>query len=446
MSKRPSRCLGLVVAALLLAARPGLAEPQRLTLQDCERLALQRNLGLVAAQKGIRAAEEGVNASRAYALPTIEAQGAYMRLGPEVSLEVPTPGGPQKVVVSRGESKTATLSLSQILFSSGRVESGIEAAKKSLAGMRAAFDDSVDQVLFSTRESFYNALRAKALEAAAEESVRQASEHVRVARARFQAATVPQVEVMRAEVELADAQYRLSQAKQGRELALITLRNVMNAPPDQEMELVEEGPPKPATCSLEECLTWAQAHRKDLMALRQQIEAVRAGAKAAGAGALPAVMLTGKETWQQKTAFSSDRSWSVVVGLSVPIFDGLLARSQAHQLDRQAEQLLAQAEQLAQGIDAQVRSAHLSMRTAEEQLAAANEARKQAKEVMRIAQLRYEAGVAASYEVIDAETALAGAEANYANALYDLHIAQARLARAAAAYSARELERPNPEE
>jgi len=369
-----------------------------------------------------------------------------VRLGPEVTFEVPTPVGPQQVTVVRGESKTATVSLSQILFSSGRVEEGIRAARRGLEGARASFDNAVDEVLLDTRKAFYNTLRAEALVRAAQQRLRQASEHLRVARARFEAQAVPQVEVLRAEVELADAQYQLSQAERGRELALLALRTVMNAPAEQEIELVDEAQPEPVACSVEQCIAWARGHRKDLVALRYQIEGVRSAAKAAGAGALPSLILNAQNQWQQATAFTSERSWNVLVGFSVPVFDGYLARSQARGLERQAEQLLAQAQQVEQGIDTQARAAYLSMRAAERQLAAAEQARAQANEVMRISQLRYEAGVAPAYEVIDAETALTAAEANRANALYDLKTAQAELARAIGAYSLREVQQSESEE
>jgi len=245
---------------------------------------------------------------------------------------------------------------------------------------------------------------------------------------------------------VADAQYQVSQAKQAEELARLALLNVMSAPPEQEIELADEGRPLAIECTLDTCLAWAKEHRKDLVAARYGVEGLRAGAKAAAAGALPSIVLTGREQWQQATAFSGDRSWNVALGLSVPLFDGFLARSQGRQLNRQAEQLMAQAQQLEQGIDLQVRSAYLAMRTAETELAAAEQARGQANEVMRISQLRYEAGVAPAYEVIDAETALAAAEANYTNGLYDLKIAQAKLARAVGAYSPADLQQAALEE
>ena len=64
----------------------------------------------------------------------------------------------------------------------------------------------------------------------------------------------------------------------------------------------------------------------------------------------------------------------------------------------------------------------------------------EARERQRMAQLRYCEGLATGIEVIDADTALAAAQASLVNAQYDLALAIARLRSATGIVDAEEVE------
>ena len=93
---------------------------------------------------------------------------------------------------------------------------------------------------------------------------------------------------------------------------------------------------------------------------------------------------------------------------------------QAHLLQQQTTELVA--------LD--VWQAALSLDEAKAKLASTSKTVEQAEEGLRLARIRYEAGVGTPVEVTDARTALAAAETNHVNAVYSYRVAEARLARA----------------
>ena len=93
-------------------------------------------------------------------------------------------------------------------------------------------------------------------------------------------------------------------------------------------------------------------------------------------------------------------------------------------------------EQIALGVTQQ----YLSIEEAKKKIETAGQGVVEARERRRMAELRYREGLAAGIEVIDADTALAAAEATLVNAQYDLALAIARLRSALGILDAEEVE------
>jgi outer membrane protein TolC len=93
-------------------------------------------------------------------------------------------------------------------------------------------------------------------------------------------------------------------------------------------------------------------------------------------------------------------------------------------------QAMDQTRELNDQIALEIKNAFLVLQEAESQIAVSQKVIEQAEENFRIAEARYKERVARSTEVLDAQTLLTKAKAEYANALADYNIAHARLQRA----------------
>lgn len=146
----------------------------------------------------------------------------------------------------------------------------------------------------------------------------------------------------------------------------------------------------------------------------------------------PDASLTGQYLFTPDAAgFSSNqRSWNIAAQLTIPIYQGRIVSAQVEEARAEVEAAQSTLQQVRQSVALDVRSALLDLQEAarRRQTAAANVG--QAREALRIAQVRFQAGVSTSVEVTDAQFAYIQAQTNQVNAEFDYLSAEARLRRA----------------
>jgi outer membrane protein TolC len=113
--------------------------------------------------------------------------------------------------------------------------------------------------------------------------------------------------------------------------------------------------------------------------------------------------------------------------LSLPFFDSGATRAQVRQAQSEVATADYNEQDISQQIALELRQADLDLQNAQERRQSTEKDVEQAKEALRLAQVRYQAGVSPAVEVIDAETAFAQSRSNQVNARYDYQLSQARL-------------------
>jgi len=132
-------------------------------------------------------------------------------------------------------------------------------------------------------------------------------------------------------------------------------------------------------------------------------------------------------------AFTLPRTTAATISLSIPLFDGGLARARVEQA--QASRAVAEADfaASAEQVELQVRSAYLNLTQAQARARVADAAMVQAQEAYRLAQLRYSIGVSQAsvvspqLELALATAALTNAANQRTNASIDILLAKAQL-------------------
>jgi outer membrane protein TolC len=195
--------------------------------------------------------------------------------------------------------------------------------------------------------------------------------------------------------------------------------------------------PEPLPLAEAEALREALSRRPEVLeaqaALRQNTELIRFERRAR----LPQFSLTGSYTLTPDSSglAAEDHMWQVGAGMTLNVFDAGLIRSRVHQAQAARDTAAGALEQARQTVANDVRRALAVLRQAQlnRETTAANV--QQAQEALRIAQVRYRAGVSTNVEVTDAQVALTQAQTNQVNAEYDYLDAEAGLAGALGRYS-----------
>lgn len=387
-----------------------------LSLEESIVLALKNNPSLNTAQRRKLAAQQKVPQAVAQFGPNVTATASHTLQGPIVSF----PSGPGSTITVFPESRNdAIVSLNQTLYAGA----SIPASKRSASlGVQAA-DFNLEEVrqgiITRTKTAYYQVLRALRLKEVADETVGSAEEHLRIARASFDAGTVARFDVLRSEVELADSRQSQLAADNGVELANAAFNNVLGRDMGTPVSLqpVEVGEMK--VPDSDASLQTALRERPEILATERAVWIAKENVKLQQAGREPAVNLSASYHRQTTTGFSSDYQWSAALALSVPVFDRGLAKARVREAREQVAEDASLLEEIKQNIALEVRRSVLNVREAKQRIETAAKAVEAAEESMRIADLRYQEGVGTQLEVTDARLALNRARTNHTHALYD---------------------------
>lgn len=402
-----------------LTSAPALADDVELTLEESIELALNNNQSIKIAAAEYSAAQWALK----------EAQGAKS-FSISLSHSDDWFGGDLPVTKNKKEFSNA-VSAKLPIYTGGKLESTIEQAKIGKEVKRLGVDDTMQQIKLDVTKGYFNILQTRNLVQVSEESVNQLEEHLKNVRAQYAVGTVAKSDVLRSEVELADAQQELIKAQNNQELAMSNFNNIVGMPLDTQVKIREEMRYDEYDLTLDNSILYALAHRPDGVAAQKSVEMAEQAVDIAKAGQRPTVSLAAANTWED-TSFPGDdtSTWNVGLTTNWNVFDGNVTRSQIKQAEANLIKSKEQARQTQDGIQLEVRQAYLNMKEAEKRIQTSKVTVEKAQEDFKIAQVRYSAGVGTNIDVIDAQVALTKAQTNYIQSLYDYNTSKAALDKA----------------
>ncbi len=422
----------IVAIAPAAVAQPG---PTTLTFAQAVTLALQQNQQLRVAAFDVAIARAQVAEARAATHGSVNAQVTYTRTKDQppttftfgmFSVTLPPPSS---------DLYDARLILQYPLYTGGRLEAQIALAEANLKGAEATFARLGQQIVFNVRQAYAQTLLAQAGIDVAERAVAQATENLRVARARVASGVAPRFDEIQANVAVAIARQGQVRARNVLAQATQALAQVLNLPLDTPLVLADSLTTEPVRTSLERLIATASKMRPELAEVQARQAAAQAGIALAESGGKPNLALSGFGSYGNTGGLlgggsSGASNWGITLAVTMNLYDGGITRERIQETQLRLDQLKAQEVQQRQAIELEVRQALLNLQSAAEELAGADALIVQAAEALRIANVRFQAGVGTSLEVVSAQTAASQAEVSKAQALFNYTGARAALERA----------------
>ncbi len=430
---------------------PSLAAEDRrpLSLDEAVAAGLQASPGLHASQMRVDASAAKTREIAAGRLPSLKFGGGYMRLSEVPPFQVVLPISPNPIVVSQNyfNNYTLRLGLQQPLFTGFRLEAGTESARflEKSAGLDLEKDHA--EFIFAVKRAYWGLARAGEIETSVAENVNQVREHLKDVRAFFDQGLLTKNEVLRAELQLSNAEMMAIDARNAVEVARTSLNSLIGWPLTTELELTTSAESLAAALPADEkaageaamaqsLIQTALSDRPELKSADFRIKASEAGVKAAKAGWYPQLYLSGNYYYLRpnprlmpaRDAFYS--TWDIGISLSFDIWNWGQTRSQASQAEAQLSQARDARKLLSDQAVLEVTQSRLALGQARQKTGVAAQAVGQADENLRITRERFKQGVALNTDVLDAEVALLQAKINRTQAAIDLVLAQARLQKA----------------
>jgi OMF family outer membrane factor len=276
-----------------------------------------------------------------------------------------------------------------------------------------------------------------------QESVRASLVSLRDARARFQAGVATKLEVYEAETQLARDQQLLTNAVANQGIARRNLASLLDLP--QTVTPTAKDPSRVVGVwlpSLQESIIAAYAFREELDQALLDISIANSRGNAALAEVQPFLRIfntfstgraKGYDGARTGLAEASDYSWSVEnsVGMRFDwtVFDGGAARARYRGLKQKAEENRFLFARTRDQVRFEVEQSFYNLERNNRNIATTSREVISSREALRLARLRFQAGVTTQREVVDNQRDLTQAEVRYSDAIVNYNKSLAELRR-----------------
>jgi outer membrane protein len=408
-----------------------------LSLADALNLALRQSPAILRAQKELQASQGIVIQTRAIALPTVAVGGSYASVQ---RTDIDVFEAPGSFTFGTPQNWSSQVKLLQSLYEGGRMLSAFRAADLTKQRSLLTYQTAVADTVLNVQLAYYDVLLAAQQIIVQEASVELLTSELSDTTRRFEAGTVPRFNVLRAEVELANARPKLINARNSFRISKNNLANLLglNVPPGtfEDIPLNLSGKLEAEAFDLElpRAVSLALDKRTEIGAMRKAEALRKEDVVSARAGYKP--VLQGYVGYDIHNSMLSsdltmtDHGWIAGVQLSWNLFDGLLTQGRVKEAIANYEKAGVDLDDKTRGIELEVRTAYSNFIEAREVLESQKKVVEEAEEALRLARARSEAGTGTQLDVLSAQTALTEARTTQIQALHDYEAARAKLQRA----------------
>lgn len=423
-NKLTKRFLLLSAALTMALSQSAFAgETVAMNLDDAMLRAFRTNPTVSIAQYELDSARASYNAARQSRGISITASHQTKRYGNDDAVEV---NGNWTKGIGNKHSNGLTASLP--IFTGGKLSGQIQKAKANFKYNEIGVQRTYNEMRSTVTSGYFDMLQADNMQKLSAESVTRLEDHLKNVQAQYDVGVVAKADVLRSQVELADAKQDLIKAENQYQLAEASLNRIVGLPMDTNLKLDNILVYTAYDRTMEDCLAYAAEHRPELEQAKQNVEAYKGALKVARSGHMPQVAASASQSWSD-TNWPGDENgnWGVGVSVEMNVFDTGVTLSKIHGAEADLKNAEETYRDTVDSVNLDVRNNYLSLREAEKRIGNTKLAVEQADEDYRIAQLRYMSGVGTNTDVLDAQVALTKAKTNYTQALYDYNTSKTAL-------------------
>ena len=317
---------------------------------------------------------------------------------------------------------TSGLGLNYDIYDGGLRGASIRAAEKQLRSAELDLERIVEQIRFEGARDYYALQNSDAQVEIQKAAVEDASQTLKDAQLLERAGLGTRFDVLRAEVELAQANQRLTTAIANQNISRRQLAETLSVSHSTDLataDAIEEA----GTWNLELAETIVQAfkNRAELEQLLLQREINQEQRQIALSSVRP--RLTANANYSVDDDFEDDFDisdrYSLGLNLQWRLFDGGAARAAGEQADIDAEISETNFADQRNQIRFAVEQAYFQLESNQNNIGTATKEVELAQESLRLARLRFQAGVGTQTDVIEAQTQLTTARGNLLSSIID---------------------------
>lgn len=433
---------------------------QLLTLEQCREMALEHNYRVAIAEEQVKAAGLLRESAKTQFLPSISANGMYMRTNRKFSLLEndlllpvipytaidptsgtfnanldpastfvinPVTGMPvtdangnpifrnytwipkDKAELGHRDIYTAGISLTQPIFTGGKIKETYNIARYGENLAKAGRDTERTDALFKTEEAYWRVV-------AITERVKLVNTYIELLENLmadldnyYAEGMIIKNDLLKVKVKMNEAQLNLAKASNGLSLAKMALCQHVGLPLAQDIVLADSLSARLDSVEEQNLADTALARRSEIEALRQSINIARSGVNLMKSRYMPSVGLSAGYTFMNPNPYNGlseefGGDWNVGVAINIPIFHwndrGHTLRAALSE-QRVAELKMEEAKAL---ITLQVQQAVHALNESVKRIELAEQNLRQAEENRKVATDSFSAGLQKAADVLEAQT------------------------------------------
>jgi len=396
-----------------------------MTLDEAIEAALRHSPQIAQAEGAIRNAESGTRTAWGSYLPNL----SFSTGGSRRSSEIFNPTTNTMVKSDASVGYNAGLSSSIDLFTGGRRGAEMNRARADEISAEAGLVQQRFAVILNTKRAFFEVLRADELIRVSELRLQRAQEALEAAERRAQVGTATQSDILRAQLEVANARQALLQAQNQKTVGAFALGRLVGVSGPVGARQGEQLAFEPLQLNREELVAEVLRQAPAVRAAQAAADAASAGARAARAQYLPTISASGSYNLSNREIDlgTSNKSWNLSLSLSYPIFNRFQREANVSRANVQADIAAAQLADAKRAARADLERVLGALELAQEQIKLTEEAVRVAQEDLRLQQERYRLGVSTILDQVASQANLVQAEVNHINARFDFQTAKAEL-------------------
>jgi outer membrane protein TolC len=430
--KRLYKIIFLFFYSILFFNSTLLAQDTLMTAREAVKTAIENNYGIIISKNEIEIGSINNNWANAGAIPSVSAT-ASKTIGVN-NLEQKLSNG----TVTR-KNGNSTQNLNAGIAVNWRIFDGLKmfATKKRLEELERSgeytFRKNLNETVFNVISSYYNIVTLNEQKKATLEQISLYNDRYILAQRKFEIGTGAKYEVLQAEVDLNEQRSNLLSLQNSIALAKSSLNNLLGKKPDTSFIVADTIllMPLPAFADVQNKIT---TQNPDVLLANSQLLVLAQEKKEVNAARLPSVDLNGFYNFARNsngagfTLFNQTYGPSGSVGVSVPLFSGILVKKQLAISDIQIKNQQLTIDQTKNNVETALTNAYINYNNALKSIDLEKNNLVLATENIMIATERYKRLNITAVELRQIQISYNDAKNRLYNALYQAKIAEATVA------------------
>jgi len=390
-----------------------------LSLEQCIEIVVASNPELAMARADLENREALLQSSKKDLYPTLSAQYSYLHQ-PDEMYTLP-------------DLFTYGVTAEQPLYKGKSLVTSVKQAELSRESSQLAIEQLTNALVFEVYGRYYELLRALKLEEEARQSVLRLQSHRKDANAFYEAGLIPKNDMLQSEVELAQGEQDLVDAENASAMAKSRLNVLMERPVGSLLNIEDHSDYVIQDINWDEVIEKARKNRAEIAQSDKAVQIAENDIILKKAPFLPTITLSA----------SYDRVGDEVGAAQAPGFPGevktvkaiatwqlwtwLKDRDEVVAAEKNLQKAKKSVTKTVNEVTLDARNSYLRLEQAAKRIKVSEKAIEHARENYRINQAQYQAQLATSTDVLDAQTLLSQAMTNYYDALYGYQLALAAI-------------------